>query len=700
MLTPERIAPLIQREVDRIAAAHPEHGAQVRSLAAEFRARFQENLETPQDALELCRRIDSMLGEHEIPPELLTEIQSSRRQILYDILQEGLTGSLTGDYPVRLQLQFPPRAAGRRGNGSSPSRPGRTDSNLEEIIRNQNFDLLRLATSLGADAAADVLCALDQVGEEDRSRVISFISAYLGRSPRPTGSGPEILTYPRQVLEVPAVRSVARRHLLLDTYDHLLSRGADDPEHSAEIRRRVSGVALERMRTHAREAGVTDPTIHAGLFVDLGNFFQRACSQPHPETLISSIREQERDCPFPSLRQALAMQANRERRKLYVGFEPGFGKTPIPIIMMEQDRIEGKNPRMLYLAPKMVLQELPNRLRPGSAPQPTRDCYYRDPDRSPDLGIVEGGMRISDLRHIVENPRVVFCPYSILHSERDLGDQEDSELRLIDLLCAQRWDYLVIDEAQYVDGNGVWTRLLDRIIHGENGRGTHLTRNGLIVALSGTPYVNTVADPVVVHDLFLTPEERQARYGTDLRDTQGRQVSVERGLGPLRVRQALSDTLFMLDKPQPWLHRVEVLDYELSDREARFVRAICSNPSLHAKTKIDATNQFILCPKLVSGDETMPESLLEWVGMQLEHDLQERNSVLIVENMRAQGVLRAATGDDAPDMSEMELHFYRQIERMCQEWSRRRRIPVRFSTIHGKTPPEERQQSYATAAEG
>ncbi|MDO8469098.1 MAG: DEAD/DEAH box helicase family protein [Candidatus Peribacter sp.] len=706
MLTQEHhILPLVQRETSRINARYPEHATTVEALSAEFTERFREGLNSFDDAFELCRRVEGMLNEHDIPEELLDAINSSRRRILFEIIQHGLEHkTLEGSVPVRFDLQFSPPKS--KGKGTSKP-PERSSQEYEEIVRRQNYDLIRLATWLGVDAAADVLCALGQVGEEERSRVISFISAYLGKcqSPEPMGHG-GLLSYPKAVLEVPSVRSVVRRLLLQESYSTLLAQGVDDPDQHATVRRNIGKIALDRMTALAREANVSDPAIHAELFVETSNFLQRACTQPHPNTLVRTLSEKGKDCPFPSLRQLIAIQMLKEKRKLYVGFEPGTGKTPIPFHLLEQLRQGRKKLRMLYLGPLPVIQELPNRIRPGTAPQPTRDCYYVDPDSAPTVGIVSSELKNHELERTVRESDVTFCPYSMLHSRRDLSGTDDAgeqepdqeERRLIDLLCEEKWDILVIDEAHFIDGNKEWTRLVDRLIHGEDGNGTHLSRKGYTVALSGSPIMNTVADPVVIHDLLTPPREREHRYGSDLRETTGRNPTVERGLDPIRVRNAL-DTLLILDKPEPWLQHVETLDYEISDREMVFIRGICTTPGLHAKHKADACHQFLLCPKLVSGDETMPESLLEWVTMQLDHDLQEKHSVLITENMRAQGVLRDATGKHAPGPDEMEQHFFRKIEQYCRDWEQRHGIPAHFHTVHGETPQDDRQTAYADAAD-
>ncbi len=699
----QHLLPLIKREAIRINDVCPGHEDIVDALVREFTATFRESLLTYSDALDLCGRVQNMLTEHpDIPEEILREINTSRQKILFEIIQHGLEHrTLSGAMPIEFTPQFPPRNTGKRTQNAR----NRSVKEYEEVVQQQNYDLLRIATHLGVDAAADVLCALGQIDEAERSRVISFISAYLGRCERPIALDlPGLLAYPKPVLEVPSVRSVVRRLLLQDTYGTLMQTGADDPATHADVRKRAGGIALQRMTDLGRNACVTDPAIHAGLFVELSNFMKRSCTQSHPKNLVRSVRENGKDCPFPSLRQLIATELLHEQRTLYVGYEPGKGKTPIPFLLMEQLRQEGKNPRMLYLGPLPVIQELPNRIRPGSAPQPTRDCYFVDPETAPTVGIIDSSLSNEEIADVIAKPDITFGPYSMIHSERKADEDDDEEVlekeavRLIDLLCAEQWDILVLDEAHYVDGNKTWTKLLDRLIHHENGQGTHLSKNGFIVAMSGSPIMNTVADPVMIHDLFLPPAERRRQYGMDTRDTQGRDMKTERGLHPLLVRQALNQTLLTLDSPEPWLENVDILDYELSPQEMEFLRGICSNSTLHAKHKLDACLQFILCPKLVSGDDRMPESLLEWVKMQLDHDLRNKQSVLIAENMRAQGVVRDVSNPDAENPNTMELHFYRKIEEYCAEWATRNQATVHFHIVHGKTPQDERQISYADAA--
>ncbi len=734
MLSIDRdVRPLLEREAAQLSARHPEQSRTIDTLVQEFLARFREELHTFPELLDLCGRVQSMLEEHEIPDPLVHSIESSRRQLLIELIEKGMREqSLTGTLPLHFQEQFPTGRqqtpnGGRNGNRRETRQ--RSADDYEEIVRRQNFDLLRLAAGLGIDAAADVLCALGQVGDDERARVTSFLTAYLGVCARQTGVDiGTILCYPKAVLEVPAVRTVARKLLLQDVYTFLLEQGGDDPQTYRSVRRKVAGLALQRMRALAQQVGVNNPTIHASLFVELSEFFQRACNQKHPDALVPTLQEKGRECPFPSLRQLIAIQILRERRKLYVGFEPGLGKTPIPFYLLEQLREEARQenkrePRILYLGPLPVIQELPNRIRPGTAPQATRDCYYRNPEQeAPTVGIFASALKTPELVAVVQQNQATFAPYTMIHSERSVKRQSDGEdeaeeqateepaneadaqvveqetIRMIDILCSQDWDILVLDEAQYIDGNKAWTRLVDRLIHGEDGRGTHLSRNGYIVALSGSPIMNTVADPVIIHDLLCSPQERRQRYGIDIRQTEDRDTGTERGLDPIRVRQALNETLLILDTPEDWIDHVRMLDYELTPEEMRFLNAICSNPTLHAREKIDACMRFILCPKLVSGDHRMPESLLEWVKMQLNLDLSEKNSILIAENMRAQGVLRPETGEEAPTPGEMDLHFFRQLQQYGNEWEREHDTPLHFHTVHGKTPATDRQTAYTNAA--
>ncbi len=695
----QHILPLVRREALRINGVQPTTAQLIDNLVGEFSVRFQGiQLNTFDDSIELCSRVEEMLSEHPISEELTTEIKKSRRIIFDELLRHGMEhGSLSGNSSLRPQQIWTP------GGTTRGREQNRTPREYRDIIERQNFDIIRLATWLGVDAAADVLCALGQIGMDERSRVTSFISAYLGECSQPLPIDlPRLLTYPPLVLEVPSVRSVANRMLLQDVYETLMEQGADDfgSHQYVRVRQNAASIALQRMQQIATEAKITDSSIHAGLFVETSSFFQRACNQNHPQNLVTSLQEQGRDCPFPSLRQLIAVQLLKERRKLYVGFEPGKGKTPIPFHLFEQLRDEGKNPRMLYLGPPSVIQELPNRIRPGSAPQPTRDCYYEDPNNAPTVGIVSSNLDNTELINVIGSSNVTFVPYSMLHSRRDFNggnnNESEQEMRLIHLLTAQNWDILVIDEAHNIDGNGEWTHLVDQLLHGENGLGTRITREGYVIALSGTPVMNTIADPVMIHDVFLSPTDRRRRYREDVRDTQGRNTQVERGLNPIRVRQALNETLLVLDKPEKWLDNVDMLDYGLSDRELQFITAICSNPTLHAKEKIDACMQFILCPRLVSGDDSMPESLWDWVSMQLDHDLREKNSILIAESMRAQGVLRER--DNANDEDRIEHHFFEKIRAFCSEWSQRHNIEVRFHTVHGDIDLDDRQIAYADAA--
>ncbi|MBI5794058.1 hypothetical protein HZA87_03155 [Candidatus Uhrbacteria bacterium] len=727
MITIENhIGPRLDTETARIkkkyadVKLYPGYGDLIDELISDFGNRFRGPINTQQELLDLCGRVGEMLSDHQIPPDLLEEIRKTRIRLWLDLAESGMKeGALEGSMPTKFELQFPVTPG--RPNGHRVKNPPQDrqdeefESIVEKIAQQQNCDLLRLAGELGIDAAADVLCALGQVGEDERARVISFLSAYLGKSARGESIGlPGLLSYPKAVLDIPSVRMVVRRLLLQDSYEMLLEAGADDPAEFENVRKHAGSMVLKRMQALGKSANVSDPDIHALLFVELKDFFARACNQKHPKNFVKSVRENNVDCPLPSLRQCIATQLIRERRKLYVAFEPGKGKTPPPFLLAEQIFEEtGKRQRILYLAPPVVVKELPNRIRPGSAPKSTRDCYYVDPQQGPTVGVVQSRMTTDKIAETVCENDVVFCPYSMLHSERKIKDDEEEEEKpepgeealeddqvdkFIDLLCSQEWDMVVLDEATFVDGNKTWTRLVDKLLHGENGKGTKVSREGYMIAQSGTPIMNTVADPVVIHDLFLKPSERRKKYKQDIRRTDGRDTATERGLDPMRVRQALNETLLILDKPEQWLDHVFPCEYNLSVEEESFLRAICSNPNISAQHKIDACMQFILCPQLISGDETMPESLLAWATQQLDTDLKKKNTILIAENMRAESVLRTKKKKDELEPTEMDQHFYERIRKYCEEWSERNNMPVHFYTVHGKTPEDDRQKAYEDAA--
>lgn len=695
MLDIERdILPVIDAHRAEVLRDQPELAETMNRLREEFRVRFTGTLDHQRDNIALCGRVTEFLREQHVEPEVLAVINAHRKRMLAEIsalghFAHGL-GSDLPTVPAFGTMHGPlhrPRGLGEK----------RSDSDLEKSVNRKDFNLLRLAAELGFDAAADVLYAFGDIYYEERSKVISYMKAYLPKSASQGGSDdlPWLLSYPAPVLRVPTVRAVVERRLKQHIYQRLVDEGIDTVERHDNLLARCHVLALAYQRELATQARLEDPNQHADLFITVSKHFKQAADLQVPKTLVSSIQNGHVS-PIPSLRQRLAMLAIQYQQHLYVGFEPGKGKTFVPVwkyeAIREKKNTEGKQTRMLYIGPNAVIGELPNRIHPGIAGKESSHSYYVDEQSRPSVGIIDSSLKTAEMKDAVKNTDMVFMPYTMLGSVRDGGKPE--QYTLIDELAKQEWDIIVIDEAHLLNGDKKWTEYMRALIHGDNG----FFKNGHLIALSGTPTVNSLGDMMVVHDFMENPETLKQKYGRPVEGTRGRNRGVDAGINPVAIRNSLN-RLLILDPPEDWEKHIEVIEYNLSQKEMAYIDMICRDPHLSARRKIDLTLRFIRCPELISEDPSIESTFFKMFEMQMEDFLAERHAVLIAEHSHAQGILRerdAEAQEGGPD--DMELYFFKKVERMLEQWSAaNKNMATHFHTIHGKVDVPLREEAYRQA---
>jgi len=143
------------------------------------------------------------------------------------------------------------------------------------------------------------------------------------------------------------------------------------------------------------------------------------------------------------------------------------------------------------------------------------------------------------------------------------------------------------------------------------------------------------------------------------------------------------------------------IPYELSDEEYQLLRAITHDPTLNVKQKEQSVFLAIRCPQLMAANPEMESRLFEYLRMQVDDDLQAKNTVLVAEFMRAQAVLRQpdhSNGEGEED-EDQDLYFFERLKAFCEEWSQEHGVPVHFHVVHGGTPEADRRRSLECAAE-
>ena len=687
----EHVMPLIEEEAQQLLRLRPRQAEIIRLAMEDFRTLYAERVfeDIPQ-LLTFCAEVDQMPSVRDLPPDLVEPVRDCRRRIVATVAREYVRQR-------RLTMNDidPDREMRRRTRRRNQDRRER---NAEEL-RGALEDYISLAAQVGEHEVLQVLISAGVISEDEIPRAVRILRSYLGRSARQPGTGGDdidILGHDEEILERQTVRRVMQRMIRKRIYDVFLAQGGDTLEDHERLRRGVGGEAEGVMRNMAQRANVPFSR-HQDLFNERRTFFEQAANLPLLPCFVRTIQHQGRLHPLGSWRQRINVTEALRQRHVYPAPEPGGGKTFIPLWLFElinEQRRMNNQPRgkMLYVSPKMVLDDLPNRVRPNTVQGPPNHCYYV-PGLEPTVGVVQGGMTIEQMNAALAN-EVVFWPYSMLHATRDDESLYERIISYRDPQTGVPFTQVVFDEAQLLKGNGEWNRIGWEIVHRTEG----LYDQGNVMFMSGTPATNHLGDLRNVAEI-LEPRTEGQENVRGRRNRNG-----ERSLHPAVMRNML-ERVIILDDPEEWERFVTVCDYDLYDEEYQFLRTIINDETMHAKQKIDACLLAIRCPQLMSNTPNMRSGLFDYMTIQLNDDLTQKNTVLVGEFMRSQAVLRERdqqSNDNGDSLEEDEegLYFYARLQEYCERWSSEHgNIPVHLHVIHGNTSERDRQTAFAQAAE-
>src|SRR3989344_1071021 len=688
----DHVMSFVEEEAQQLIRQRPRQAEIIRLAVEDFRILYLERVfeDIPQ-LLHFCTEVDQMPSMRELPPELVEPVLACRKRIVATVARE---------YVRRRGLTMndidPDREMRRRTRRRRQNRRERNAAELREALE----DYISLAAQAGEHEVLQVLIAAGVISEDEIPRAVRILRSYLGRSARSSPSGGnddiDILNHDTEILERQTIRRVMQRMIRKRIYDVFLAQGGDTLEHHERVKKNSGNEAEGVMREMARRANVPFSR-HQDLFNERKTFFEQAANLPLLPCFVRTIQHQGKLHPLGSWRQRINVAEALRQRHIYPAPEPGGGKTFIPLWLFElinEQRRMNNQPRgkMLYVSPKMVLDDLPNRVRPGVVQGPPNHCYYV-PGEEPPTGVVEGGMTCEKIDTELSND-VVFWPYSMLHARRE---NENLYRRIINHRDPQTgvpFTLVVFDEAQLLKGNGAWHRIAWEIVH----QTPNLYDQGNVMFMSGTPATNHLGDLRNVAEILEPRTEGQE-------STRGnRRRNGQNSLHPAVMRNML-ERVIILDDPEEWERFVTVCDYDLYDEEYQFLRTIINDETMHAKQKIDACLLAIRCPQLMSNNPNMRSGLFDYMTIQLHDDLSQKNTVLVGEFMRSQAVLRERdrrqedNGDDL-ESDEEGLYFCSRLQEYCERWSREHNnIPVHLLTIHGKTSERDRQAAFAQAAE-
>ncbi len=685
--------PLI-KELDRVCAEHPEYAERLRAFVEKIRTEYA-NI-TFDDLLSLsqfCTTIEGVI-DREFPDDqaLQSIIYHARLRIFSSIRTEGRQ-------PVLPASDF--REIMHRGQSTLSPRERREKAEINDIVQ----EYLRLAPYLGEELLLDLLLRLKIINYKERGIVASILQKYLGDSETERKEGQDdslevFLTSPEEILENATIRAKMRRGIIRHCYRILIQSDGDTLESQASYREPhiLRGFLQEQFDILYGNAfpGKTlqDASMkHADLFEEVQQHFRAAADFEIPPYMQQTMTDYEgTEWPLGSWRQRLAIAEmiadtlnGGDNQHGYIGFDAGKGKTWTYIFLYEQQKKllekKGKKARMLFFAPKAVIDEVPNRIRPGSSRKPVASQYYTDPNAptTPTVGVIQSGMTVEQIMQAASCD-IVFCAYSMWHVTRCTQDEHDGKeqkISIADLLIQQDNPFtsIAFDEAHLLQGDGKRTQLARKTIR----EIPDLFTRGNIICGSATPAPGHLAGLRVVMELLSKTME-------DLPSQARRSNAVSNDA--MLLRQQIDTKIWNLDEMEEWLKEINDTTYPLSTQERDYLQMITDDTSLLAIEKLYLSMLFIRCPRLVSDDETMPWSSLQKTQETLseyfhQHD---RHAVLVTENMLSRFVLRDPEEEES--VARPEDCFCTALQKWCMDNG------VRYFAIHGGTKEEDRIRIY------
>lgn len=664
--------PMVEAELPRLRAKHAADAETIDALATALREQYGERVfQDLREVLKTCASIEEHPFMEDLSDETKKSIANIRRALVKACLDSNPRFTTLG------VGQMDPDHQLRDDNEEFGTFDATGKNAPREALKETMGDYLALAGQLGEAQLMQVLLRLGIITQSDVPTASRILKSYLGVTTFSGGKAAAtdwIFTQTPEFLRDPSVHELVHRLLRQAVYETMRERGCDTRmmhKRTLNDLGRIARATVERLCKQAK----VDPAAHEGLIARMEQEWWDIANLEPGEGMVTELEAEGDMHPFPSLRQRIALSEIRRQQHLYVGFEPGLGKTAVAMWSwhdLNQQRAKEKKPKtqQCYVVSPEALDDLS-----------TTTLGYFTEGNKPTVGVIRGGVSDKTLEEALQKD-IVFVSSKMLHIERNgialyerLRSHKHAE-------TGEPFGMLTVDEAHQFKGDKTMTDVLDALI----SKTPKLHKEGRVLFMSGTPATNDLSDIVVQLGLL---ENKRGGQKTNMRDTQA--------LDPIDLRNRLNRVL-IVDPPISWQAKIESCGYDLSVREQQLVRMIVQNESLNPAQKRDLILRAIRTPDLTSGDGDMPCSLFEWQSTFLKEDLKTKPTVLIAEFMQAQGVLRDFDNRTLED-DEVERLFFLKIQRTCQEWEAEHGIPVRFHVIHGRVSLADREKAFADSRE-
>lgn len=678
------VGPLLDQKLPELLERFPDHISTIVELAREFHERYDSQVLGEMQEGTFCEVIKAWIDSKNLDPALKEALDIQRLRIFTELMRtmrQEFTRQSSDD------ISRPSNSECRNGS----SAPKRTNEQISTVVT----QYAQLAVYLGDSVALDILQTLGILRPGERSDALSAISRYLGECAPPGGEEGTVIVVLQSeeaILQNMTVYEKMERSLTAFCYRRLVNEGADtlenQPRYLANIDELVSTQLDDLYERAFGKASKKVSKTHKDLYDGVVDHFKAAAALKIPDTMAKTTTDHNgTEWPLGSWRQRLALadMLNPHKRHVYIGFGAGEGKTfthQWGFELAKQEHIRHKRlgrPRKLCIAPKAVLNEIPNRVRRGSAPKQAHSLYYPDPEQAPTVGVIRAGMSLDQIREAASKDDV-YCAYSmwnVSRNDRSSGSQTPEQVAIADLLINQEEPFtsFSVDESHLLQGGKVYTHLARRTIQEIPG----LYDSGHIMFSSATPAPGHLSGLRTTAEL-LEPPRADVQEGE-------RHDSPPRHWAELR---RMMGKLWMMDPQADWMRHVERREYSLTSRELECLQLIVDDNTMPSHQKLYLSQLIIRCPKLMSGDSTMPWSSFEETTRNLSELLHgdNRSTVLVAENMLSNRVLQQDKDPEEHALNNPEEYFFQALETWCWDQG------ITFHVIHGDTPEDHRIAIY------
>lgn len=483
-----------------------------------------------------------------------------------------------------------------------------------------------LARRLGAEVVAEFLVHSGLIREEQFSKTVGIMADYLGPVRIPTPTFDDMPGVDAEILRLPSIRRWMFIRLRNHVYQELVGKSEDTG---------IAAIHLSNLRGIEDRINeilgtVTDSRYpeHRQLAEEVLVYFREVLSIEIPARMRKQIQNKDGDVAlWPSLRQRIAMvemrgtgaaltamedegrDSSRNRRKL-IEFFMGKGKTAAAYLAKE---LVGAS-KMLYICPPgKLVDEMKERVKK----------YYKE-GQEPTVGAIRAGMNDDELNRALSCEVVIF-PYTVFGCS--VGEK-----RIVDEVKKRHFDFMTVDEIHYAKkDDGRNTEVVYELATGIPG----LYDKGHIAMLTGNSTPNRPSD--IVAQLRLWDKDTFGDFSS-LKATVAQ-------VGPVRLRNAISDMVLLLDPPEDWEKYVKEERFNLYDGERQIYDALRNDDYMDHQAKLRALYLCAMNPSLFapSGDDTH-SAFFENLTSKLDEYLETHDAVVIAENQFRDGLLRECEG--------------------------------------------------------